>query len=247
MPSVGSFHAKYWKARNNAVAPPGVSSTWGYPRWQSVPRSGVTLSMAIWGVPLDALRPLWQRLTETWRFCRQFWRFTRTQREALDRALAKITAHESFLVTVPIQVEVPKIVAERVTVHVPAVPDAYRATVDAVLQCDAVQRQVLDQAIAVMRSSWWPDAQAAVAAVAHSPKFHQAEQWVEYGRALKANAGQAQNVFRHIKAVAALRSLADGPAAISNPDAHLIVELAYRAYTVVDPRPKQIISHPRIH
>lgn len=115
----------------------------------------------------------------------------------------------------------------------------------------ADHRRAVDRVVAVMRSPYWPDAHAAVQAVAQSPKFHHQDQWVEYSRAIRANVGQAQNVFRHLKAVQMVRGLHDGDAAISNPDAHLLVELAYQAMATA-PRgrlidhPKRVIDHPKV-
>lgn len=93
---------------------------------------------------------------------------------------------------------------------------------------DSEQHAVLERVVTALQHPRWSEAKHAVRVVATSPKFHQPEQWVEYGRALKANRGQAQNVFRHIKAVSALRDLTDGPATLSNPEAHLLIELAYQ-------------------
>ena len=105
------------------------------------------------------------------------------------------------------------------------------------------ERAVLERVVTAMEGPWWAEAQAAVALCATTPKFHQPEQWVDYGRALKRNPGQAQNVFRHLKAVHALRDLADGPAPISNPDAHLIVELAYQAFAAQGRPERRLVTH----
>jgi hypothetical protein len=107
---------------------------------------------------------------------------------------------------------------------------------------DAEQRAVLERVVQAVTHPKWDQAKAAVASCATSPKFHQPEQWVEYGRALKANVGQAQNVFRHVKVVHALRGLQDGAATISNPDAHLLAELAYQAFARVDRR-RKVVTH----
>lgn len=107
---------------------------------------------------------------------------------------------------------------------------------------DADQRAVLERVIGAVTHPKWEQAKAAVASCATSPKFHQPEQWVEYGRALKANVGQAQNVFRHVKVVHALRGLQDGAAPISNPEAHLLAELAYQAFASIDRR-RKVVTH----
>lgn len=93
---------------------------------------------------------------------------------------------------------------------------------------DAEQQAVLARVTRVLRSPGWAEARRAVRECATTPSFHEPSQWVEYSRAIRSNLGQAQNIHRHLKAVHAVRGLHDGPAALSNPDAHLLVELAYQ-------------------
>jgi hypothetical protein len=51
-------------------------------------------------------------------------------------------------------------------------------------------------------------------------------------RALKSSRGEAENVFRHVKAVMDLREgLAPQGVTLSNPEAHLLVELAYQGFS----------------
>jgi len=105
------------------------------------------------------------------------------------------------------------------------------------------QTAVLERVLGALEGPHWPEAQQAVRTCATTPGFHAPEQWVEYGRALKANKGQAQNVFRHVKAVSALRTIGDGPAAISNPDAHLVVELAYQGFAAMGRPDRRVVTH----
>lgn len=166
MPVVGEFHRKYWRARNNAITPPGVSNTWSYPAWQrtSIAVGSLFGGLQDWGAWLIAeVRWCWTVLQ---------------QLRALDQA----------------------------------------------------QRVVLGRVIATVRHPYWTETQMWVAECATSPKFHRPEAWVEYGRALKADMGQAQNVFRHIKVVHALKKHPD----LSNPDAHLLAELGYQAFAFKD-------------
>ena len=93
--------------------------------------------------------------------------------------------------------------------------------------CPFEERVVLERVWIVLQSPYWADTLDRVAACATTPKFHQPEQWLAYSRALKANAGQAQNVFRHIKVV---HELKDRYPTLSNPDAHLLTELGYQAF-----------------
>ena len=77
---------------------------------------------------------------------------------------------------------------------------------------------------------------------ATTPKFHHSDQWVAYGRAIRANAGQAQNVFRHLKVVQTLQM---AHPELSNPDAHLMAELAYQGMAVQGRRERRVIDHPK--
>ena len=86
------------------------------------------------------------------------------------------------------------------------------------------QDAVIERVVGTLQGPFWGDARQRVRACATSPAFHRPEAWVEYSRALKANGGQAQNVFRHIRVVHELRAAHD----ISNPEAHLVTELAYQ-------------------
>lgn len=184
MPTIGPFHRFYWKARANTPPPAGTWAPWGYPRWQTAPRSGVMLSLAIWGVSLDTIRPVLTQIRWVWRLVRVVWWIRDAERQA-----------------------------------------------------------VLWRVIEQLASERWPHAQSAVRACAHTPKFHHADQWVEYGRALKANPGQAQNVFRHVKVVHALRGLQDDGGPISNPDAHLLAELAYQGYAAMGRPGRKVVAH----
>ena len=108
---------------------------------------------------------------------------------------------------------------------------------------DAEQLAVLERVVAAMTGPHWPAAQQAVRTCATTPKFHAPEQWVVYSRELKANVGQAQNIFRHVKALSVLRPLGDGPAPLSNPEAHLLIELAYQAFAAMGRPDRQVVTH----
>lgn len=92
---------------------------------------------------------------------------------------------------------------------------------------DEEQRAVVDRVVSELLSPQWQDARERVRTCATSPKFHKPEQWTEYSRAVKADAGHAQNVWRHMKVVLGLRGAHPD---LSNPDAHLLAELAYQGF-----------------
>ena len=104
---------------------------------------------------------------------------------------------------------------------------------------DLEQRAVLERVVTVLQGPAWASAQREVRACATSPKFHQPEQWVDYSRTVKKNAGHAQNIWRHMKVVYAIQ--ADQP--VSNPDAHLAAELAYQGFATMG-RPRRVEAHP---
>ena len=198
MPTIGGFHAKFWKARANVPPPPGTATGWMYPGVQSV----VTMHMAIFGVPFELLKPVWEQLRWSWRLMRRLWHWRAPENRArLEIWIARL---EEF---------------------------------------DDAQLLALERAVAALCSPAWPQARQAVQACATTPKFHQPEQWVAYGRAIKANPGQAQNVYRHLKAVQDVRGLADGEAPLSNPDAHLVVELAYQAFAAIGRPERKVVAH----
>jgi hypothetical protein len=92
---------------------------------------------------------------------------------------------------------------------------------------NAEQLAVLVRVSRALHRPEWATARQLVRDCATSPSFHRPEQWIEYGRALKANAGQAQNVFRHVKVVHQLKA---AHPELSNPEAHLLAELGYQGF-----------------
>ena len=115
-----------------------------------------------------------------------------------------------------------------------------RLTIEQMETLDAEQVAIIGRVLSVFALPQWEQARIGVHRCATSPKFHQPEQWVEYSRALKANAGQAQNIFRHIKVVHELRA---AHPELSNPDAHLLTELAYQGLAEEGRRERRIVNH----
>lgn len=103
-------------------------------------------------------------------------------------------------------------------------------------------RAVLERVVAVMALAQWDEARQAVQACATSPSFHDPSQWVDYSRAVKGNIGQAQNVFRHLRVVQELTTAHPG---LTNPDAHLLAELAYQAHAQLGRPDRRIVNHPK--
>lgn len=173
-----------------------------YAEWQSTIQRTVTLTMAIWGVPFEALGPIGAQLRWYWTLARRLWRWRAPENQ--DKLETWIARLEEF---------------------------------------DAEEVAILDRVLHAFAHPRWRDAQQAVRVCATTPKFHQPEQWVEYGRALKGNPGQAQNVFRHIRVVHVLRGLQDDAGPLSNPDAHLLAELAYQGFAALGRPGRKVVAH----
>ena len=177
MPTVLSFHGKYWNgdaAEGGEVAPSAAAPRPGYPAWQA---SVIVTAVTFWP-PFAVLRPWWARVVLVWRWAWRVW----------------------------------------------AMRPADVATLDTVLGLNAEQRAVVGQVMAAMSSHEWDDARARVRACATTLGFNHPEMWIQYSRVIKADAGMAQNVFRHAKVVQELRQTFPK---LGNPKANLLAELAY--------------------
>jgi hypothetical protein len=93
-----------------------------------------------------------------------------------------------------------------------------------------IRRWTPDQACILMRvmmaleSPDFAAAQRAVRDTATTLGFNRPEAWIPYSRARKASPRQAENVFRHLRVTTSL------PDTLSNPERHLLAELAYHGF-----------------
>ena len=121
--------------------------------------------------------------------------------------------------------------------RVPATDQVLIETWIARLQAaDMEQRAVLERVIWSMRPEVWSEARRCVRETAVTLGFNRPEAWIPYGRALKADPGQAENTFRHLRSVHELRATLRGTGAgthLSNPDANLTIELAYQGLSAM--------------
>lgn len=92
------------------------------------------------------------------------------------------------------------------------------------------ERLVLGRVLRAIESPAYYAASAAVRDTAHTLGFASPAAWRPYSRMLKANAGRAENIFRHVKACEHTRSLLSST--LSNAEVNLVVELAYCGYAV---------------
>lgn len=95
----------------------------------------------------------------------------------------------------------------------------------------AVEAAVVWRTIDLVSDPAFPVAVRAVKQTAHKLGFNRAEAWGDLKAELKRDPGNAENTFRHLHTVNTLRLNYVG-STLSNPQAHLLVELAYHGYTL---------------
>lgn len=93
------------------------------------------------------------------------------------------------------------------------------------------QQAVVWRVVETVGSPAFPVARQAVTRTATTLGFNRPEAWGDLKAELKRDAGNAENMFRHLQTVNTLRLNYTG-STLSNPTAHLLVELAYHAYTL---------------
>lgn len=94
---------------------------------------------------------------------------------------------------------------------------------------DAEQRAALGRAAGALNHSGYPQARLAVRRTATTLGFNRPESWKELSRELKGNANNAENAFRHLEACR-LTKLNCISSTLTNPELHLLVELAYQGF-----------------
>lgn len=102
------------------------------------------------------------------------------------------------------------------------------------------QIAVIERVVQALTGPQWADVRQRVRACANTPGFHDPKAWIDYSRALRANPGQAQNLYRHLKVVSELQAVYP---ALSNPGAHLLAELGYQQFAA-EGRPRRVDAHP---
>ena len=95
----------------------------------------------------------------------------------------------------------------------------------------AQQRAVVWRTIDLVESPAFPVAVQSVQRTATHLGFNRPEAWANLKAELKVDPGNAENTFRHLQTVNTLR-LNLVSSTLTNPMAHLLVELAYHGYTL---------------
>jgi hypothetical protein len=94
---------------------------------------------------------------------------------------------------------------------------------------NAEQRAIVLKTLDAIEHPAFPIAGKAVRKTATTLGFNRPEAWKELSRELKGSAGHAENAFRHLEACRLVRAnLIDST--VTNPEMHLIVELAYQGF-----------------
>lgn len=95
---------------------------------------------------------------------------------------------------------------------------------------DAEQRRVLLKTLDALEHPAYRIARSSVRKTATTLGFNRPEAWKELSRELKGSACHAENAFRHLEACRLVRAnLIDST--VTNPECHLIVELAYQGFS----------------
>jgi hypothetical protein len=89
------------------------------------------------------------------------------------------------------------------------------------------QQRALTQAIAVVQSPAWRDAQAVVFDTSRAEGFHDYNVWNHVSEALAQDIGWAENMWRHMRAMLAHRQ---AHPTLDNPTRNLLIELAYHEF-----------------
>lgn len=99
-----------------------------------------------------------------------------------------------------------------------------------VRQLDADRQAVVLRAVDLLEHGAYPAAEVAVRETALTLGFNRPEAWRPYSHMLKADAGRAENVFRHVRACELTRQYAGST--MTNPTVNAMVELAYQSYAM---------------
>lgn len=102
-----------------------------------------------------------------------------------------------------------------------------------IAKLDGERLAVVFRVLDLLESPLYPLAQEAVRGTATTLGFNHPEQWKSLGRALKDDAGRAQNTFRHLEACRRTRETARAAGStIAHAHEQLLVELAYHDFAL---------------
>ena len=90
----------------------------------------------------------------------------------------------------------------------------------------------LDRVLQSFEHPGYPMARQTVRRTATTLGFNRPDAWLELGRAMKRNPGEAENTYRHLESARLLRVNLVG-STLTNPQANLMVELAYQEFAAM--------------
>jgi hypothetical protein len=98
---------------------------------------------------------------------------------------------------------------------------------------DRDRQLVILRTLDIVEHTHFPLAQSAVKQTATTLGFNRPEAWKPLWHLLKADAGRAENTFRHLNTVELLQmaSRATG-STLTNPELHFLSELAYQSFAI---------------
>lgn len=97
------------------------------------------------------------------------------------------------------------------------------------LKYDRERRRAVIKTLNALEHPAFPLAQQSVRRTAVTLGFNRPEAWKELSRSLKSSPGHAENAFRHLEACRLTRANLIS-STLTNPQANLIVELAYQCW-----------------
>lgn len=101
-----------------------------------------------------------------------------------------------------------------------------------VLRLGREERLVLLRVLDGLEDPAFPLAQRTVRKTATTLHFNRSEAWKDLSRAIKSSPGDAENTYRHLESCRLLHLNLVG-STLTNPETHLIVELAYQGFAAV--------------
>jgi hypothetical protein len=222
----------YWNQSSTVVVPEQPAGPGGYPVWQASNVAGSGFGViGAWVSTVWAQLVWWLRLKS---------RVGRLSPDQVQVVLETLDALEAGTPHRP----PPEIVTQTVIKEIPVIqtvikspkPSTFRAWWQRSQRIQALDRReqaVLERTLAILESPAYQSAKQAVYQTATTLKFTRPEAWIPYSRALKADPGRAENVFRHVRAMDLTDALTRARGStLSHPELNLSVELAYHAYTV---------------
>lgn len=224
------FQRNYWVTSSTAAPAPTPTGKGGYPGWQT------SVVGTLWGALWELAVTYWGRLLWWMTTVRRLWAL---HPDTIDEALRE-AEHPSpapppivHYVNVPTPAPAPKARQKAPRTRVGALLESARR----LHRLPDVQQEVVKRVLGLLEDPRYDLATTAVRHTATLPGFHRPEAWRSLTHLLKGDPGRAENMYRRVKATEQVKTLArEMGSTVTNPQAQLLVELAYHAYTITGRR-----------